>query len=230
VGGIALISSEAAPRPCRAWQTRAVGGVKLFVSFGRPDSPHISGQCNNPERVALITRCKRSRGCPIARHDVQSDISWACTPRMRREHRGNHPERDCHTPCRAAQQACSEKDYERDLRALVVRQRLGTQMPPLGIRSGRPAWGREKGTVLGAAHRIRCGTSHFSPVVSRASGPSSFRPTALPAERTCGVGHMIAELTGIGCSGEVAGKESDSDRDPATKLPRSRGYIYELLV
>jgi hypothetical protein len=40
---------------------------------------------------------------------------------------------------------------------------------------------------------------------------------------------MIAELTGIGCSGEVAGKESDSDRDPATKLPRSRGYIYETL-
>jgi hypothetical protein len=40
---------------------------------------------------------------------------------------------------------------------------------------------------------------------------------------------MIAELAGMGCRGEVAGKESDSDRDPATEFPSSRGHIHKVL-
>jgi hypothetical protein len=40
---------------------------------------------------------------------------------------------------------------------------------------------------------------------------------------------MVAELAGIGRRGEVAGKESDSDRDPAIELPSSRGYIDKVL-
>jgi hypothetical protein len=36
---------------------------------------------------------------------------------------------------------------------------------------------------------------------------------------------MITELADVGCRGEVAGKKSDPDRDPATEVPSSRGYI-----
>jgi hypothetical protein len=36
---------------------------------------------------------------------------------------------------------------------------------------------------------------------------------------------MKAELAGIGRRGEVAGEESDYDRNPATEVPSPRGYI-----
>ena len=38
-------------------------------------------------------------------------------------------------------------------------------------------------------------------------------------------GRVIVELAGIGRRGKVAGEQSNSGRDAATKLARSRGYI-----
>jgi hypothetical protein len=35
------------------------------------------------------------------------------------------------------------------------------------------------------------------------------------------------ELAGVGRGGEIPGKESDADWNPAAELPSSRGYFYE---
>jgi len=40
---------------------------------------------------------------------------------------------------------------------------------------------------------------------------------------------MVTELAGIGCRGEVAGKKSDYDRNPATEFPSSCSYVNKAL-
>jgi hypothetical protein len=52
-----------------------------------------------------------------------------------------------------------------------------------------------------------------------------FQMDVLPGRTHVRRCRMIAEFAHVDCRGEVAGKERYPLRDPATKLPRSRGYI-----
>jgi len=66
--------------------------------------------------------------------------------------------------------------------------------------------------------------------MSRASrllrtGTFVFKADAFPGRADVRRCRMKAELAGIGCRSKVAGEQSNSDRDPATELLRSGGYI-----
>jgi|GEM_PF-2936268 len=167
------------------WREGAERRCWPLGSFISPDSPHLSGQCDNPERIALILYARAAVVIRSLDHDFKSDISRACTAWMGREHRRDRPQRNRHTPRRTVSQACSEEEHKRQLRA-----------PSIGT-------GRHNGNRLRLASADPGGYSRTVIV----------QPDATPGRAHVRSGHMVAELAGIRCSREVAGKDGDSDRN-----------------
>jgi hypothetical protein len=105
------VTSESARFPGREYEPK----VCPVCSFAGPDSPHLSGQCDNPERIALILDASTAVVTRSLDHDIEPNTSLARAANLRRKHRRDHPERNYKTPRRTGEQAGSEEDYEWDI-------------------------------------------------------------------------------------------------------------------
>ena len=207
---------------------------RLLDSFAGPDSPHVTGECDYAERVTPILDASAVAGARPLDHEVQSDISWARTARIRRR----VPLRPCSRRRADTIPGRPAGRLRRRLRAGPSRSRcsarLGTRRFRLDTIRPHGLGPRKRGQSLGAAHRMcpghrrneRCGTvpifaSHAPPWIRT----FIVQTDALPSRANLRSGRVIAELPDMDRRGEVAGKESDSGRDPATEFPGPCGHI-----
>jgi hypothetical protein len=85
------------------------------MSLVGPDSPHLSGQRDNPKRITLILNAGA-----VARpsdYDIKSDLPLSRTARVRCEHRRDRSERNGQSPWRTVQQVRPEENHERNVGA-----------------------------------------------------------------------------------------------------------------